>query len=253
MIKPSRIHAALVGADGADVPLGLRRNAKSPCSPAGRMSAARSPSGLRPSAVHGRDLDRLSRDARGGGEPRADDAGAGRQVAGDHRRQSADMELAAKRVMMGKTLNAGQICLAPDYVMVPKDKASEFVGAAEGAVRTMFPTLKDNPGLHLRHQPAPLRPPDGLHRRREGEGRGDRRAQSGERGFPPAAVPQDSADAGPQSDRRHEDHEGRDLRAAAAGEDLRRASTRRSATSTSMRVRSASIISARMRRSRRRC
>jgi coniferyl-aldehyde dehydrogenase len=59
--------------------------------------------------------------------------------------QSADMELAAKRVMMGKTLNAGQICLAPDYVLVPKNKASEFVGAAEGAIRTMFPTLKDNP------------------------------------------------------------------------------------------------------------
>jgi coniferyl-aldehyde dehydrogenase len=59
--------------------------------------------------------------------------------------ESADMALAAKRVMMGKTLNAGQICLAPDYVLVPKNKASEFVGAAEGAVRTMFPTLKDNP------------------------------------------------------------------------------------------------------------
>jgi coniferyl-aldehyde dehydrogenase len=59
--------------------------------------------------------------------------------------ESADMQLAAKRVMMGKTLNAGQICLAPDYVLVPKNKASEFVGAAEGAIRTMFPTLKDNP------------------------------------------------------------------------------------------------------------
>jgi coniferyl-aldehyde dehydrogenase len=59
--------------------------------------------------------------------------------------KSADMNLTAKRVMMGKTLNAGQICLAPDYVMVPKDRAKEFVSAAEGAVATMFPTLKDNP------------------------------------------------------------------------------------------------------------
>ena len=58
---------------------------------------------------------------------------------------SADMALTAKRVMMGKTLNAGQICLAPDYVMVPKDKAREFITAADGAVKTMFPTLKDNP------------------------------------------------------------------------------------------------------------
>ncbi len=59
--------------------------------------------------------------------------------------KSADMALTAKRVMMGKTLNAGQICLAPDYVFVPKDKAREFVSAAEGAISTMFPTLKDNP------------------------------------------------------------------------------------------------------------
>jgi coniferyl-aldehyde dehydrogenase len=58
---------------------------------------------------------------------------------------SADMKLTANRVMMGKTLNAGQICLAPDYVLVPKDKARDFVAAATGAVSTMFPTLKDNP------------------------------------------------------------------------------------------------------------
>jgi coniferyl-aldehyde dehydrogenase len=59
--------------------------------------------------------------------------------------QSADIDISAKRIMMGKTLNAGQICLAPDYVMVPKDKAQDFVAAATGAVKTMFPTLKDNP------------------------------------------------------------------------------------------------------------
>jgi coniferyl-aldehyde dehydrogenase len=58
---------------------------------------------------------------------------------------SADIALTAKRVMMGKTLNAGQICLAPDYVMVPKDKAGEFVGAVTSAVNTMFPTIKENP------------------------------------------------------------------------------------------------------------
>ncbi|MGI9169364.1 MAG: aldehyde dehydrogenase family protein, partial [Caulobacteraceae bacterium] len=39
----------------------------------------------------------------------------------------------------------GQICLAPDYVMVPNDRVADFVGAAEGAVKRMFPTMKDNP------------------------------------------------------------------------------------------------------------
>jgi coniferyl-aldehyde dehydrogenase len=59
--------------------------------------------------------------------------------------ETADMDLTAKRVMIGKTLNAGQICLAPDYVLIPKDKAKDFVAAVDGAVKTMFPTLKDNP------------------------------------------------------------------------------------------------------------
>jgi coniferyl-aldehyde dehydrogenase len=47
--------------------------------------------------------------------------------------------------MTGKTLNAGQICLAPDYVMVPEGKVDEFVAEASGAVEAMFPSLKDNP------------------------------------------------------------------------------------------------------------
>jgi coniferyl-aldehyde dehydrogenase len=47
--------------------------------------------------------------------------------------------------MAGKTLNAGQICLAPDYAFVPKDKTQEFVGAATRAIETMYRTgLKDN-------------------------------------------------------------------------------------------------------------
>jgi coniferyl-aldehyde dehydrogenase len=59
--------------------------------------------------------------------------------------KNSNMDLVAKRVMMGKTLNAGQICLAPDYVMVPKERAGEFVSAAGAAINTMFPTIKDNP------------------------------------------------------------------------------------------------------------
>jgi coniferyl-aldehyde dehydrogenase len=59
--------------------------------------------------------------------------------------KSADMALAAKRVMNGKTMNAGQICLAPDYMLVPKDKIGAFVSEATNAVTAMYPTLKDNP------------------------------------------------------------------------------------------------------------
>ncbi len=59
--------------------------------------------------------------------------------------RSADMKTAAARIMNGKTLNAGQICLAPDYVLVPQDKMQSFVDEARGAVAEMFPTMKDNP------------------------------------------------------------------------------------------------------------
>ncbi|MDO9248646.1 MAG: aldehyde dehydrogenase family protein, partial [Phenylobacterium sp.] len=59
--------------------------------------------------------------------------------------KSADMATAAARVMNGKTLNAGQICLAPDYVLTPKDQLEDFIGHAQGAVAKMFPTIRDNP------------------------------------------------------------------------------------------------------------
>lgn len=58
--------------------------------------------------------------------------------------RSADMKKTAARVMTGKTLNAGQICLAPDYVMVPREKLDDFVAEASASVTAMFPTMKDN-------------------------------------------------------------------------------------------------------------
>ena len=58
---------------------------------------------------------------------------------------SANMDLVAARVMTGKTLNAGQICLAPDYVMVPEASRDDFVNKASDVVSRMYPTLKDNP------------------------------------------------------------------------------------------------------------
>lgn len=59
--------------------------------------------------------------------------------------RSADLTTSAARIMNGKTLNAGQICLAPDYVLAPADKIGGFVEAAKSAVHHMFPTIRDNP------------------------------------------------------------------------------------------------------------
>ena len=40
---------------------------------------------------------------------------------------SADLERAVRCIATGKFFNAGQTCIAPDYVLVPRDKRDEFV------------------------------------------------------------------------------------------------------------------------------
>ncbi len=52
---------------------------------------------------------------------------------------------AAERIAFGKTLNAGQTCVAPDYVLVPEDRVGGFVEAYRQAVQRFYPTLTDNP------------------------------------------------------------------------------------------------------------
>ncbi|WP_460148696.1 coniferyl aldehyde dehydrogenase [Pseudomonas sp. S3_E10] len=52
---------------------------------------------------------------------------------------------AAERIAFGKALNAGQTCVAPDYVLVPEDRVDGFIEAYSKAVRGFYPTLADNP------------------------------------------------------------------------------------------------------------
>lgn len=58
--------------------------------------------------------------------------------------KSADMKQAAERIAIGKMMNAGQICLAPDYLLVPKDREAEMVSEMTRAVSVMYPTLLNN-------------------------------------------------------------------------------------------------------------
>ena len=57
---------------------------------------------------------------------------------------SASLDTAARRIAFGKTYNAGQTCIAPDYALVPRAKVGAFVEAFTKAVSKMYPTLKDN-------------------------------------------------------------------------------------------------------------
>ncbi|MHA6198398.1 coniferyl aldehyde dehydrogenase [Pseudomonas wadenswilerensis] len=52
---------------------------------------------------------------------------------------------AAERIAFGKTLNAGQTCVAPDYALVPKDRLDDFVEAYANAVHRLYPDINANP------------------------------------------------------------------------------------------------------------
>jgi coniferyl-aldehyde dehydrogenase len=52
-----------------------------------------------------------------------------------------DVEEAASRILYAKCLNAGQTCLAPDYVMVPEAKREAFVAAARRIVPQRYPDI----------------------------------------------------------------------------------------------------------------
>ncbi|KAJ7685591.1 NAD-aldehyde dehydrogenase [Mycena polygramma] len=61
---------------------------------------------------------------------------------------ACDLQLAAKRILWGKFSNGGQTCVAPDYVMVPKDTQDAFVDALKTAYAAFYPeTTGASPGL----------------------------------------------------------------------------------------------------------
>ena len=59
--------------------------------------------------------------------------------------RSADLALAAERIAFGKLLNAGQTCVAPDYVLAPKELVQPLADAIVAAVRRLYPRIDGNP------------------------------------------------------------------------------------------------------------
>ncbi|KAK0220090.1 NAD-aldehyde dehydrogenase [Armillaria fumosa] len=51
-----------------------------------------------------------------------------------------DLPLTTRRLLWGKIVNAGQSCVAPDYVLVPKDFQDKFVEALKAINDTFYPT-----------------------------------------------------------------------------------------------------------------
>jgi len=52
---------------------------------------------------------------------------------------------AAERIMTGKLYNAGQTCLAPDYVFLHESQRDDFVRLAGDVARTLYPKWSGNP------------------------------------------------------------------------------------------------------------
>ena len=57
----------------------------------------------------------------------------------------ARLEHAVERIVLGKLLNAGQTCIAPDYVLLPRTQVTAFVELARKTVAKLYPTVATNP------------------------------------------------------------------------------------------------------------
>ena len=59
--------------------------------------------------------------------------------------EDAVLSSAVESIVYGKLLNAGQTCIAPDYVLLPERALDEFVGLTTRTVQKFYPTLAHNP------------------------------------------------------------------------------------------------------------
>lgn len=57
---------------------------------------------------------------------------------------SMDIATAVSRLMFGKVLNAGQTCVAPDYIFCPRAKVDELVAELSACFSKMYPHVADN-------------------------------------------------------------------------------------------------------------
>ena len=51
----------------------------------------------------------------------------------------------AERIIAGKLVNAGQTCIAPDYVLVPRHECEALVNELRAAAMRAYPVIHDNP------------------------------------------------------------------------------------------------------------
>ena len=58
--------------------------------------------------------------------------------------RSAKLDLAGTRLTFGKLLNGGQLCLSPDYVVVPDELEEQLIARVVQEVQSMYPNITEN-------------------------------------------------------------------------------------------------------------
>jgi coniferyl-aldehyde dehydrogenase len=59
--------------------------------------------------------------------------------------EDAALPGAVKSIVYGKLLNAGQTCIAPDYILLPEQSLDEFITLAADTIAKFYPALAGNP------------------------------------------------------------------------------------------------------------
>ena len=64
---------------------------------------------------------------------------------------SADLKLAARRIVFGKYLNCGQTCVAPDYILCEKSVKDEFVGYVKEEIKRQYEKAEYGKIINRKH------------------------------------------------------------------------------------------------------
>lgn len=59
--------------------------------------------------------------------------------------EDCDIHVAAERIITGKAMNGGQLCVSPDYCFVPQNRLEAFINRCKAVIAEQFPTVQGNP------------------------------------------------------------------------------------------------------------
>ena len=58
--------------------------------------------------------------------------------------EDCDIHMAAERIITGKAMNGGQLCISPDYCFVPQNRLEAFINRCKAVIAEQYPTIQGN-------------------------------------------------------------------------------------------------------------